>query len=91
MALYFTLFIANRLTLIEAYVVIQYFPLIVNITFPISLFFQLSVVIMFLTEINILNPERLKRMRKIAYKLFVIISAVVTPLDLVSALLVRCH
>jgi sec-independent protein translocase protein TatC len=55
---------------------------------PVSLLFELPVLVMFLTRIRILNPERLRKARKIAYLALVIIATTITPPDLISDLLV---
>ncbi|MNG22524.1 Sec-independent protein translocase protein TatCd [compost metagenome] len=59
-----------------------------NILIPISLLFELPLVIMFLTAIRILNPVRLRKMRRIAYFVMIFIGVVVTPPDFVSDSLV---
>lgn len=41
----------------ETYGISQYF----NIVFPVSLVFELPVVVLFLTRLNILNPQKLKK------------------------------
>ncbi|XEC95589.1 twin-arginine translocase subunit TatC [Paenibacillus tarimensis] len=88
MAFRFTTAVAERLGLIETYGVIQYFAFMFNIIIPISLLFELPLVIMFLTKIRILNPLRLKKMRRIAYFLMVLIGTLITPPDFISDILV---
>ena len=59
-----------------------------NIVIPISLLFELPVVVMFLTRLRILNPLRLRKMRRFAYLLLVIIGTMITPPDFISDILV---
>lgn len=72
----------------ETYGIAQYFTLLFNIVFPVSLIFELPVVVMFLSRIRILNPTRLKRARKISYFILVIIGVSLTPPDFVSDILI---
>lgn len=88
MAFNFTTDVAKKLNLVETYGVIQYFTFLFNITIPIALLFELPIVIMFLTQLRILNPQRLKKMRKLAYFVLIIVGVVVTPPDFISDSLV---
>jgi sec-independent protein translocase protein TatC len=88
MAFNFTTDVAKHLNLVETYGVIQYFTFLFNILIPISLLFELPIVIMFLTKLRILNPKRLRKMRKLAYFVLIIIGVVVTPPDFISDSLV---
>ncbi|NHN34252.1 twin-arginine translocase subunit TatC [Paenibacillus agricola] len=88
MAFFFTSEISGRLNLEEMYGISQYFTFMFNIVLPISLIFELPIVIMFLTKLRILNPARLQKLRRYAYMLLVIIAAMITPPDLLSAVIV---
>jgi sec-independent protein translocase protein TatC len=55
---------------------------------PVSLLFELPLLIMFLTGLRILNPIRLRKMRRVAYFVLIFIAVVVTPPDFISDLLV---
>jgi sec-independent protein translocase protein TatC len=55
---------------------------------PISLLFELPVVMMFLTRIRLVNPMRLRKLRRYAYLALVILSTIVTPPDALSAIIV---
>jgi sec-independent protein translocase protein TatC len=87
-AFFFTSMISKSLQITELYGVTQYFSFMFNIVLPVSLLFELPVVVMFLTKIRILNPERLRKFRRYAYMLLVILSTVITPPDAISAILV---
>jgi sec-independent protein translocase protein TatC len=88
MAFSFTSMVSAQLGLTETYGIMQYFDFMFNILIPISLMFELPIVLMFLTALGILSPARLKKMRKISYLLLVIVGTMITPPDLISDLLV---
>jgi sec-independent protein translocase protein TatC len=88
MAFLFTEKITNNLGLEQTYGVTQYFSFLFNILLPISLLFELPLVILFLSRIGILNPSILKKMRKVAWFILILIGVMVTPPDVVSDLLV---
>lgn len=85
---HFTTEISASMQLTETYGVSQYFSFMFNLLIPISVLFELPVLVMFLTNLRILNPERLKKGRRYAYLLLTIIATVITPPDFVSAILV---
>ncbi|MNW31160.1 Sec-independent protein translocase protein TatCy [compost metagenome] len=88
MALAFTTSVNRSMGLQETYGVMQYFEFLFNLILPVALLFELPLVIMFLTAIRILNPSRLRKVRRFAYFGLVFIAVVITPPDLVSDLLV---
>lgn len=88
MAFNFTSMVTKRLELTETYGISQYFSFMFNILIPLSLLFELPVVVMFLTKIRVLNPKRLQKMRRYAYLLLVIVATLVTPPDFISDILV---
>ncbi|WP_168119785.1 twin-arginine translocase subunit TatC [Paenibacillus sp. HB172176] len=88
LAFHFTRSIASHLNLVETYGIIQYFSFMFSILIPVSLLFELPLLIMFLTAIRLLNPMLLRRMRRIAYFILVFIGIVITPPDFVSDIIV---
>ncbi|WP_240647653.1 twin-arginine translocase subunit TatC [Paenibacillus nanensis] len=88
LAFNFTRTVAGHLHLEETYGVVQYFTFMFSILIPISLLFELPLAIMFLTAIRIINPNRLRKMRKLAYFVLAAIGVTVTPPDLISDVLV---
>jgi len=88
MAFLFTSGIAGKLELKETYGIAQYFSFMFNILIPIALVFELPIVVMFLTKLRILNPKRLHKIRRYAYMILVVIAAVITPPDAISAIIV---
>ncbi|MFC5405838.1 twin-arginine translocase subunit TatC [Cohnella soli] len=88
MAFLFTEKVTFNLGLEQTYGVTQYFSFLFNILLPISLLFELPLVILFLSRIGILRPALLVKMRKIAWFILIMIGVTVTPPDVVSDLLV---
>lgn len=88
MALMFTGIMSERLELKQTYGITQYLNFMFNIVFPISVLFELPVVVMFLTAIRLLNPKRLRKFRRFAYFILLVISGIVAPPDIMSALIV---
>lgn len=72
----------------ETYGLTQYFQFLFNLILPISLLFELPVIILFLTSIRIVNPPMLIKFRKYAILLSVIVAAMITPPDFVSNIVV---
>ncbi|MDF2815070.1 MAG: preprotein translocase subunit TatC [Paenibacillus sp.] len=88
MAFYFTSSVTQSLGLTETYGISQYFTFMFNIILPMSILFELPILVMFLTKLSILNPIRLRKMRKLAYLILIIIATFVTPPDFISDILV---
>ena len=88
LAFNFTRAVSAHLSLEETFGVIQYFDFLFSIVIPISLLFELPLLIMFLTAIRIVNPLRLKKMRKLAYFILAVIGVSITPPDFISDVLV---
>ena len=62
--------------------------LITNTLLGVSLMFELPVVIFFLTKMGLVTPEFLKRYRKVALVLVLVLSAIITPPDIASQVIV---
>jgi sec-independent protein translocase protein TatC len=88
LAFKFTRTVAQHLNLEEEYGITQYFSFMFNLLIPISLLFELPLVIMFLTAIRLVNPKRLRKMRRLAYFIMVLIGVMITPPDFISDVLV---
>ena len=88
LAISFTSSLNRHLGLIETYGAADYFSFLSNIVLPISLLFELPLVVLFLTHLRIVNPTRLRKFRKIAYFVLIAISAAITPPDFFSVFLV---
>ncbi|RUT30626.1 twin-arginine translocase subunit TatC [Paenibacillus zeisoli] len=88
LAMQFTSSLNKQLGLVETYGITDYFKFMMNIILPISLLFELPIVVLFLTQLRLLNPKRLKKMRRVAYFALVVVSVMITPPDFFSAFLV---
>lgn len=66
----------------------QYFGFLFSIVIPISILFELPILVMFLTRIRLLNPLRLRKFRKFAYLILVITATIITPPELITEILV---
>ena len=88
LAFSFTSTVSRQLGLVETYGIVQYFSFMFNIIVPVSLLFELPILVMFLTRIGILNPARLRKMRRYAYFGLIFLGVLVTPPDFISDLLV---
>jgi len=88
MAFAFTSNINQHLGLVETYGITQVMAFMFNIILPLGLLFELPLVVMFLTAIRILNPLRLRKMRRYAYFGLVLIGVTISPPDLISDFLV---
>ncbi|WP_035157292.1 twin-arginine translocase subunit TatC [Cohnella thermotolerans] len=88
MAYQFTENVTSNMGLKQLYGAGQYFSFMFNIVVPLALLFELPVVMMFLTRVGILNPIVLRKLRRIAWFVMVVVGTVITPPDVVSDLLV---
>ena len=62
--------------------------LITNTLLGVSLMFELPVIIFFLTKMGLVTPEFLKRYRKVALVIVLTLSAIITPPDVASQVIV---
>ncbi|WP_100331971.1 twin-arginine translocase subunit TatC [Bacillus xiapuensis] len=66
----------------------KYFKFLLHMTLPFGFLFELPVVIMFLTSLGVLNPYKLRKVRKYAYFALIVTSVLITPPDFLSDVLV---
>ena len=66
----------------------SYISTVVSVTFSVGLVFELPILVYFLTKIGVLTPDFMKRNRKYMYVIMLIISAIITPPDMFSQILV---
>lgn len=88
MCMKFTLGVTENLGLTQTYGVAQYFSFMLNIIIPLSLAFELPIIVMFLTKLKLLNPKSLNKVRRYAYLLLIITASLISPPDLISHLMV---
>jgi len=73
---------------IETYGMKQYFSFMFNLLIPVGIVFELPVVILFLTKLGIVTPSKLRKMRKVAYFILVVVGVSISPPDFVSDILI---
>ncbi|MDW0117783.1 twin-arginine translocase subunit TatC [Sporosarcina thermotolerans] len=73
---------------IETYGMKQYFSFMFNLLIPVGIVFELPVVILFLTKLGIVTPDKLRKMRKISYFILVVVGVSISPPDFVSDILI---
>jgi sec-independent protein translocase protein TatC len=83
--LHFLLVIANQ-NFRVMYRAGAYFGFVINICLPFGFIFELPIVVTFLTRIGILTPRLLRKFRRFAYLLIVILGVLISPPELVSHL-----
>lgn len=71
---------------VETYGIGRYFSFLYEIVFPMSIAFEMPVVLLFLTRIGLLTPDRLKKTRKYAYVGMTIVGSCISPPDIISHL-----
>src|SRR5699024_5316508 len=72
----------------ELFTVDRYFRFLLRMTLPFALLFEIPVIIMFLTSLGVITPQFLRKMRKYAYFILLIVGALVTPPDVILQLTV---
>jgi sec-independent protein translocase protein TatC len=72
----------------ETYGMQQYFTFMFNLILPVGIVFELPVIILFLTKLGIVTPDRLRKMRKISYMVLVVVGAAITPPDFISEIII---
>jgi sec-independent protein translocase protein TatC len=66
----------------------SYVSYLTMFTFPSGILFQLPIVVYFLTKIGVITPKFLSTYRRHAYVVLLVLSAVITPPDVVSQVLI---
>jgi len=66
----------------------SYINTVVSVTFSVGLVFELPILVYFLTKIGVLTPDFMRKNRKYMYVIMLILSAIITPPDMFSQILV---
>ncbi|GIN19329.1 twin-arginine translocase subunit TatC [Siminovitchia fordii] len=66
----------------------EYVHFLIMTTIPLGLLFELPIVAMFLANIGVLRSETMKKARKWSYLVIAVLSALITPPDFISQLMV---
>lgn len=64
----------------------SYFSFLTSICLPFGFIFELPVVVVFLTRIGVVTPRMLRRIRRFAYLIIVLIGVLISPPELISHL-----
>ncbi|MEC5422523.1 twin-arginine translocase subunit TatC [Virgibacillus sp. C22-A2] len=67
----------------EMFTVDKYFRFLLRITFPFAVLFEIPIVAMFLTALGVITPDFMRKTRKYAYLILIIIGTIVTPPDFI--------
>lgn len=74
--------VANQISLSS------YISTVVSLTFAVGVVFELPILVYFLTRIGILTPDFMKKNRKYMFVILLVLSAIITPPDIFSQILV---
>jgi sec-independent protein translocase protein TatC len=66
----------------------SYISTVVSVTFAVGIVFELPILVYFLTKIGVLTPGFMKKNRKYMFVILLILSAIITPPDMFSQILV---
>ncbi len=66
----------------------SYISTVVSVTFAVGVVFELPILVYFLTKIGVLTPQFMKKNRKYMYVGLLVLSAIITPPDMFSQVLV---
>lgn len=78
----------NDGTFEELFTVDKYFRFMFRLTIPFAILFEIPIITMFLTSLGIITPAFLRKTRKYAYLILLIVGAFVTPPDIVLQIVV---
>ncbi|WP_221568718.1 twin-arginine translocase subunit TatC [Alkalihalobacillus sp. TS-13] len=79
---------SERIGASEVYGLNQYFSFMFRLILPIGVVFELPLIIMFSTHMELITPLKLKTSRKYAYIFLLVLAPMITPPDIVSHVLV---
>jgi sec-independent protein translocase protein TatC len=71
---------------VETYGIDKYFVFMFSVVFPLGVAFEMPIVMLFLTRLGVLTPERLAVTRKYAYVGLAVVGSCISPPDFVSHL-----
>jgi len=72
----------------ELFTVDKYFRFMFRVVLPFAILFEIPIIVMFLTSLGMVTPQFLRKMRKYAYFILLIVGALVTPPDVVLQVVV---
>ncbi len=78
----------NDGTFVEMFTAEKYFKFVFRITLPFAIIFEIPIIAMFLTSIGLLTPAFMRKIRKYAYFVLIIVATMVTPPDFILPIIV---
>jgi len=66
----------------------SYISTVVSVTFAVGIVFELPILVYFLTKVGVITPDFLKKNRKYMFVILLLLSAIITPPDMFSQVLV---
>ena len=66
----------------------SYISTVVSVTFAVGIVFELPILVYFLTKIGVLTPDFMQKNRKYMFVILLVLSAIITPPDMFSQVLV---
>ncbi|MFD2630634.1 twin-arginine translocase subunit TatC [Oceanobacillus kapialis] len=72
----------------EMFTTEKYFKFMLRVTLPFAILFEIPIIAMFLTTLGIITPDFMRKTRKYAYLILIIIGTIVTPPDFLLQLVV---
>ncbi|SDL69666.1 twin-arginine translocase subunit TatC [Sediminibacillus halophilus] len=66
----------------------EYFSFMLMTSIPLGFLFEVPLVLMFLTAVGLVTPDKLGKVRKYGYLLMAVVSALITPPDVISQIIV---
>ncbi|TDM00661.1 twin-arginine translocase subunit TatC [Macrococcus carouselicus] len=82
--IHFTIGLADEMGVEQIIGVREYFNELLKFTIPFGFVFQLPILLLFLTRLGIVSPAFLKKNRKYAYFLLMVIAAIIAPPDVMT-------
>ncbi len=64
----------------------EYFGFLLDIVLPFGFLFEMPIIILFLTRIGVLTPKFMRKVRRYAYFIFVVLGTLISPPELISHL-----
>lgn len=86
--IHFMMDLAKQMGIKQTIGIHQYFTFLIEITIPFGLVFQLPLLAMFLTRLGLITPQFLRKIRKYAYFVLLVVAGIITPPDVMSQLIV---
>ncbi|PLR77937.1 twin-arginine translocase subunit TatC [Bacillus sp. V3-13] len=84
----FTTIMNEKMEFEQTYGALQYYKFLFNTVIPVTILFQFPLVMLLLTSVGVVNPQKLAKSRRAAYFILIVISVIISPPDFISDFLV---